>query len=153
MPRRHTTAAVLAAAALAVAATPALGADPDDDGLPTKWEQGKTKSVENLKKLGAKPKHKDVFIEIDYSDGTSPSDIDCGELKDFTDAMAGGAVGNPDGTDGVRLHIDAGRNCPGNTDYDFGGSQHVNLTSPVSTRTISTRLRSSASASRRFTTR
>src|SRR5687768_15412691 len=63
-------------------------------------------------------------------DGTGPNDISCGELGDFTEAMAGGAVQNPSGTDGVRLHIDAGRTCPGQTDYDFGGSQHVNIDQP-----------------------
>jgi hypothetical protein len=129
MPCRLTTAVSAIAACMAVAA-PALAADPDGDGLPTKWEQGKSKSVVNLKKLGAKPKVKDVFIEIDYSDGTGPSDIPCDELDDFTDAMAGGAVQNPGGTEGVRLHIDAGRSCPGPTDYDFGGSQHVNINEP-----------------------
>ncbi len=129
MPNRLTIVASAVAACMALAA-PALAADPDGDGLPTKWELGKTKSVENLKKHGAKPKLKDVFIEIDYSDDTGPNDISCDELDDFTEAMAGGAVQNPGGPNGVRLHIDAGRTCPGGTDYDLGGSQHVNINQP-----------------------
>jgi len=126
---------VILAAAICLVALPASAAtakDSDHDGLPNSWEKGKTPSGLNLKKLGADPKHRDVFLELDYSKQVGPSDVQCSGLNHLVKAFAGGPLQNPDGKQGIRLHIDAGKTC-GSHGYDMGGSstfkvdpQHAN---------------------------
>jgi hypothetical protein len=116
----------------ALAATPALARarDSDHDGLPNAWEKGKAPGGLNLKKLGASPKHRDVFVQFDYAKGaTSPGDISCGGLTALAKAYAGGPLQNPDGKKGIRLHIDANKKCAGH-DYDLGGSRIFKVAGP-----------------------
>lgn len=56
----------------------------------------------NLKALGADPKHKDIFVEVDSLKG-HPIFIDAEKL--VTKAFANAPVSNPDGTKGIHLHI------------------------------------------------
>jgi hypothetical protein len=98
-----------------------LGADSDGDGLPNKWEAKKAPGGLKLKKLGAKPKHKDVFVELDFSQDADRANVTCGDYDQLYQAFKDAPVSNPDGKDGVALHIDAGRNCPSRK-YDLGGS-------------------------------
>ncbi len=101
--------------------------DTDSDGLPDEWETDgldidKNGTIDlNLPAMGANPRHKDVFAEIDYMKKAntcvwlvcwggrdfSPSQS---ALADVRNAFAGSPVSNPDGTTGVRMHIDAGPN-------------------------------------------
>jgi hypothetical protein len=112
---------LLACALLVLAPIGALAKDSDKDGLPDSWEAGKAPGGLNLKKLGAKPKHRDVFVELNYSKSTSASDISCGALDDLVTAFRKAPLTNPDHRDGVKLHIDAGKKC-GRSGFDLGGS-------------------------------
>jgi hypothetical protein len=111
---------------------PAMSAakDPDHDGLPSKWERGKAPGGLNLRKLGAKPSHRDVFLELDYAKhATGPGDLQCGGLNDLVKAFASAPLTNPDAKKGIRLHIDAGKTCAGH-DYDLGGSSKFKPAGP-----------------------
>lgn len=100
--------------------------DSDGDALPDDWE---TKGVDcdgdgkidlNLPAMGAKPNHKDVFIEIDWMEkaptitlgnwkiGGHQHQPKPGALKLVIDAFRFAPVDNPDGTKGITAHIDAG---------------------------------------------
>jgi hypothetical protein len=109
---------------IAALALPALAAakDSDHDGLPNSWEKGKTPQGLNLKKLGADPKHRDVYVELAYSKGSvTPADVQCSALNDLTAAYKSGPLQNPDGKRGITLHIDAGKHCGKHHNYDLGG--------------------------------
>jgi hypothetical protein len=115
--------------------------DSDLDGLPDKWEmkprkkkngkRGKPKGpLRNLVKLGAKPKHRDVFVEIDVaSDVDRTAVLSCGELDEVVDAFKGAPLMNPDGTTGINLHLDAGIECP-SRDYTLGGASTFTASQP-----------------------
>lgn len=128
MPRRVVRTLVLAFAALLVCAAPALGAaDADHDALPDKWETGQKKPDGlNLKKLGAKPQHKDVFVELDFAQGVARSNVSCAELDKVYKAFKDAPVSNPDGKDGVKIHLDIGKTCPSRK-YDLGGSNSFSI--------------------------
>lgn len=100
--------------------------DSDSDGLPDHWEtQGGGIDVDedtifdlNLASFGARPDHKDIFLEIDYMDGEIsdllfslpqykplPKALSL-VTKAFLDAPKE-LVGNPDGLPGINLHIDS----------------------------------------------
>ncbi len=102
-------AALISVITALLVAPPLAGArDSDRDGIPNAWEKGKTPQGLNLKKLGASPKHRDVFVQLDYAKGgAKPSDISCGALNNLVKAYAGGPLMNPDGKRGIRLHVDA----------------------------------------------
>ena len=80
--------------------------DDDEDGLPDEWE---TKGIDfdgdgridlDLNALGARPDHKDVFIEIDYIEGAEFRDASIDMVK----AAFAAAPVHPDGTFGIVLH-------------------------------------------------
>jgi hypothetical protein len=72
--------------------------------------------------FGADPNHKDVFVQVDYANAGLRAAVACAELDALVAAFAAAPVSNPDGTTGIRLHIDAGRVCPTRS-YDLGGSR------------------------------
>ncbi len=103
---------------------PALAAakDSDRDGLPNRWEKGKTPLGLNLKKLGADPNHRDVFVEFAFAKGAvKPSDIQCSALNHLVAAFKSAPLANPDGKDGIDIHFDAGIDCGAHHDYTLGG--------------------------------
>ena len=80
--------------------------DTDGDGLCDLWE---TQGIDlnndgvidlDLKKLGADPKHKDLFVEVDWLKGQKPMPLTA-VIKSFAQAP----VSNPDGKKGIKLHI------------------------------------------------
>ena len=85
--------------------------DSDGDGLLDAWESGPIDTDGDaitdldLSAMGAEPDHKDIFVELDcmaphcYADS-----LLAGVIKAFADAP----VANPDGTNGIRLHVDNG---------------------------------------------
>jgi hypothetical protein len=84
--------------------------DSDGDGIPDEWEEHGIRDAEghmllNLPAMGADPHHKDVFVQLDAMHGLalSPAALQMVE-KAFNDAP----VSNPDGTEGIHLHVDAG---------------------------------------------
>jgi len=89
------------------------GGDLDRDGLPNGWECGPVKLPEgrlNLKRLGAKPDRRDIFIECDYMK-TAAKDLQPTQqaLDQVAGMFANAPLRNPDGSWGITLHIDAGR--------------------------------------------
>lgn len=83
--------------------------DSDGDGLQDFWESENggidfnRDNVIDFKPydLGARPDHKDLFVEVDA--GTIP--LGDGEVSKLLFAFDNAPVDNPDGTTGIRLHI------------------------------------------------
>ncbi|WP_234390854.1 hypothetical protein [Nocardia suismassiliense] len=119
-----------------VAAQPdAAAVDTDGDGLPDTWEKngydanGDGTIDVDLPKMGANPNHKDIFVEMDYMNGRLPTTP---ALDRVVAVFANAPVTNPDGRNGISIHLDAG-NARG-TAYDLGGGNQVpydNDLSPV----------------------
>jgi hypothetical protein len=78
-------------------------ADSDGDGLPDAWERrGETALGAPLP--GADPDRKDLYVQVNYGSNVetlAPHEID--QLKRVWGRMP---VQNPDGTTGIRLHVD-----------------------------------------------
>jgi hypothetical protein len=97
-------------------AYPLVNPDTDGDALPDAWEsQGVTIDgvFVDLPKMGADPRHKDVFVHADWmhadpGDATAVFKPSARALKIVTDAFLRAAVVNPDGKAGINLHVDAG---------------------------------------------
>jgi beta-lactam-binding protein with PASTA domain len=104
------------------------GGDTDGDGLCDDWEKNgytdpKTGEFIDLPKMGADPKHKDIFVQIDYmvfEGGCGPTGAcvvghshqpNPDALAIVTAAFAKAPVNNPDGTTGITLHVDCGISC------------------------------------------
>ncbi len=85
--------------------------DSDGDGLPDAWEtdgidvDGDGAIDLDLPTMGADPQHKDIFLELDAMAGHG---IDQSAIDDVVQAFADAPVSNPDGTDGITLHVDNG---------------------------------------------
>jgi len=85
--------------------------DTDGDGLPDCWESrgldadGDGTIDVDLPKMGADPRHKDVFVELDHM---TAHDISNAELDKVIAAFDAAPVDNPDGTQGITLHVDNG---------------------------------------------
>ncbi len=74
-----------------------------------------------LPRWGADPLHKDIFVEIDYTDAFGSNPYGTGGLVDtdafvtqvasyFEEALSFVEVFNPDGQHGITLHLDLGKN-------------------------------------------
>jgi hypothetical protein len=132
------------------------GGDSDDDGLCDDWEKEGIKDLDgnmllDLPAMGANPKHKDVFVEIDYMDcgvtGTSIGSLlgpsaSCSvphnhrpnpdALAMLVASFAAAPVQNPDGTSGINLHIDEANEEPLPHADQINLSTAVNSNSPAS---------------------
>jgi hypothetical protein len=64
----------------------------------------------------ADPQHKDVYVEIDFMAGHRPK---AAAIQDVVDSFANAPVTNPDGTTGVRLHVQIDETVPDNSDVAF----------------------------------
>ena len=84
------------------------GGDTDEDGLLDTWEQngidinGDGTVDLDLPAMGADPMHKDIFIEVDYMEHHRPH---ASAIQDVIDAFVRAPVSNPDGVDGINLHV------------------------------------------------
>jgi hypothetical protein len=82
--------------------------DSDGDGLNDEWEVGGVREGTewlDLKSMGADPEHKDLFIQMDSSDETKfPDDV----LHDIRLILDNVPISNPDGHNGIHLHLDTG---------------------------------------------
>ncbi|HYI61510.1 MAG TPA: hypothetical protein VEW93_06865 [Acidimicrobiales bacterium] len=86
--------------------------DTDNDGL-TDGDEVFGRTGLNLNAMGARPVHKDLFVETDWLDdpacpttGHRPTP---GGLTPMIDAFANAQVANPDGTTGIRAIVDYGQ--------------------------------------------
>ncbi|UUW91387.1 hypothetical protein ABFU82_22205 [Nocardioides sp. WV_118_6] len=122
------------ATAAAPAAPAAATTDTDGDGLLDDWEtdgydaDGDGVIDVDLPALGADPRHKDLFVELDWMPGLRPSVT---VLDRVVQVFAAAPVDNPDGTAGIRIHLDGGA-YPGRTTYDLGGAGQVPLDTNLS---------------------
>ena len=96
-----------------------LGTDPnnpdtDGDGLLDGWEVHGVNGID-LPGKGASPLHKDIFVEMDYmrrdsaANGLGPNDAVLAAIKKI---FVDGPVSNPDGRDGINLHLETGNEVP-----------------------------------------
>lgn len=77
--------------------------DRDGDGLPDAWERaGETPDGAAL--TGASPDHKDLYVQLNYGAGVGR--LSAGERRQLRDVWARMPVSNPDGSRGIRLHLD-----------------------------------------------
>jgi hypothetical protein len=75
-------------------------ADTDGDGLSDNAELFGFDGLD-LYYYGADPRHKDIFLEIDYYPGLKPADT---AIQMVVDSFADAPVANPDGISGIDLH-------------------------------------------------
>lgn len=104
-------------------ATVRVNLDSDGDGLWDDWEKfgvdldGDGTIDLDLPALGANPQHKDIFVEVDWMDcAVSGSDCASGDTHSHrpkaaavaavVSAFANANVSNPDGVNGINIHID-----------------------------------------------
>lgn len=86
-------------------------ADRDADGLNDAWEREGADLERDgivdlpLHELGADPRHKDLFVELDWMTGHA---LDDAELDKVRKIFADAPVANPDGRTGIDLHLDNG---------------------------------------------
>ncbi|MFI6597981.1 hypothetical protein ACIBHX_17110 [Nonomuraea sp. NPDC050536] len=90
--------------------------DADGDGLLDGWERnGYNDNADSvidvdLPKMGAKPDHKDLFVELDYVGDHFPSkeDVEAVRAAYAAAPVDAGGVRNPDGKRGITFHLDMG---------------------------------------------
>ncbi len=75
--------------------------DTDGDSLSDKAELFGFNGLD-LPSYGSDPRHKNLFVEMDYYPGFEPSDV---AIQRIVDAFAVAPVSNPDGNDGITLYI------------------------------------------------
>jgi hypothetical protein len=71
--------------------------------------------------LGSSPSRKDIFVQLNFTSETVRASIPCSELDKLVNVFATAPVGNPNGTNGIDLHLDAGMTCASRS-YNLGGS-------------------------------
>ena len=82
--------------------------DADGDGLPDAWESAQGRDLggdlfdPTLYNAGARPDHKDIFLQIDHEVGAG---FDEPTLKLIKDAFAKAPVTNPDQKPGINVHF------------------------------------------------
>ncbi|HET8949654.1 MAG TPA: hypothetical protein VFN44_04060, partial [Solirubrobacteraceae bacterium] len=85
--------------------------DTDGDALPDTWETGPADTNADgtidldLPGMGADPRHKDLFVELDFM---PPHRFDAAAAAQIVDAFADAPASNPDGNSGIALHLDNG---------------------------------------------
>lgn len=89
-------------------------ADTDGDGLPDDWElHGYDFQGQHVSLPGADPNHKDVYLRLDYMDRHQPDQTTV--IDKVVDAFAvvpNSLVNNPNGLDGITLHVSLGTQLP-----------------------------------------
>jgi uncharacterized repeat protein (TIGR01451 family) len=76
-----------------------FGVDTDNDGLVDL----------DLASMGANPMRKDVFVESDFLEATNHTHAPMQDaIKEIVQSFANAPVSNPDGTNGIQLHVDTG---------------------------------------------
>lgn len=88
--------------------------DTDGDGLLDGWEVHGVNGID-LPGKGASPLHKDIFVEMDTmrrdsaANGLGPNDAVLAAIEKI---FVGAPVPNPDGRDGINLHLEHGNEVP-----------------------------------------
>ena len=119
------TLAFIGLTSLSAPANAASFNDNDGDGIPNSWETNGY-DYDNDGKIdldfpawGADPNHKDIFVEMDYMPDLMATQS---ELDAITQTFANYPIDNPDGRQGVNIHLDAGSRY---AKYDLGGGEEI----------------------------
>lgn len=84
-------------------------ADDDKDGIQNGWEMNGYQKID-LPKMGADYQYKDLFVYMDYMDESYlPTDKG---FQTIVDIFANGAIKNPNGKTGVKIHLVKGKKVP-----------------------------------------
>jgi hypothetical protein len=99
--------------------------DKDKDLLLDRWEQtGKvdinSDGITDLRLPKSNPFHKDMYLEIDYMEFHKPWNQ---AISDMAKAFAKAPVSNPDGRNGINLHVLADDKIPHNDFIDYAQYQ------------------------------
>ncbi|MEV6415834.1 hypothetical protein [Kribbella sp. NPDC051718] len=103
-----------------------LATDTDGDSLPDTWEtngydaNGDGVIDVNLPAMGATANKKDLFVEMDYMSGRLATTAAFDRIKAV---FAAAPVSNPDGSTGIRIHLDGGPAA--GSAYNLGGGNQV----------------------------
>jgi len=89
-------------------------ADSDGDGLPDAWEingydDPDTGKHVDLPGMGANPMHKDLFVQLDWMNGTYNQKPNPKAIAKIIKAFKSAPEPNPDGKNGINLHVDYGQ--------------------------------------------
>lgn len=110
--------------------------DNDGDGIPNDWEingydaNGDGKIDLNFPQWGANPNKKDIFVEMDYMPGLMASES---ELNTIVRTFADYPISNPDGSNGINIHLDAGSIY---SKYNLGGGEQISYQTLKNERTV-----------------
>ncbi|HWO27007.1 MAG TPA: M12 family metallo-peptidase [Kofleriaceae bacterium] len=88
--------------------------DTDGDGLLDGWEVYGVNGID-LRQLGASPRRRDVFVEMDYMTRADASNgLASGDdvIKRIVRVFAEAPIQNPDGSSGITLHLERGEEVP-----------------------------------------
>ncbi len=96
---------------LYVFGTDPLRRDTDRDGLLDGWEARGTFRGVRLDKMGASPRHKDVFLELDVEQGADMARVERAIAR-IKALYANGPVENPDGKPGIAMHCEVDTRVP-----------------------------------------
>ncbi len=99
--------------------------DYDEDGLKNSWEtDGLTcgGGTVDLPRMGADPLRKDIFLEIDYMKSALVShEPKPDAMQLIMESFNRAPVKNPDGVNGITIHIDSGENAVMNPVFNADG--------------------------------
>ncbi len=113
-----------------------VDADTDGDGL---WDDWETTGIDSngdgtidFTLPGANPNHKDLFVEVDYMDcAVAGGDCAAGDthshrpktaaINAVVAAFANANVSNPDGVNGITLHVDVSNSIPHQNNLNING--------------------------------
>ncbi len=115
-----------AASTVTTSAAAPAATDTDGDSLPDAWEtngydaDGDGDVDVDLPAFGATPNKKDLFVEMDYMSGRLASTAAFDRIKAV---FAAAPVSNPDGSTGIRIHLDGG--SAAGAAYNLGGGNQV----------------------------
>jgi hypothetical protein len=106
--------------------------DTDDDGIFDYYEViGRKASFEELElpRLGADPRHADLFVEVDRSNDPTTANVMLGDpiMNGLAAIWANLPLTNPDGTTGWRVHADGGTCTDPTLCGMWGGSNVVGI--------------------------
>lgn len=111
-----------------------IGTDPanpdtDGDALLDGWEVYGVNGID-LHAKNASPLHKDIFVEMDYMRRpTATNDLAPSKsvLKRIALIFAASPVSNPDGRDGINIHLELGNEVPYDDDLNPSEQEFVKL--------------------------
>ena len=98
--------------------TDPANADTDGDGLLDGWEVHGVNGID-LRAKGASPRHKDIFVEMDFmqrSSATNGLGPHAGVMRAIQIVFERAPVSNPDQQQGIKLHLELGNPVPHDAD-------------------------------------